>query len=94
MKVFHDTPKHAHMQGLFSLGDRRVFSALMRMAHTDDYAAACRDAGIDPAFYIFREKRPDETLPWDFISAGAGKQRLRAEYQTALEDAGSLPPAS
>jgi hypothetical protein len=89
MKVFHDTPKHAHMQGLFSLGDRRVFSALMRMAHTDDYAAACRLAGIDPAFYIFREKRPDEILPWDFIRAGAGKERLWAEYRTALEDAGS-----
>jgi radical SAM superfamily enzyme YgiQ (UPF0313 family) len=94
MKIFHDTPKHAHMQGLFSLGDRRVFRALEQMTHADDYVSACRDAKIDPAYYIFREKTPDEKLPWDFIDAGVKKERLWNEYQKAIEEGISLKPFS
>ena len=31
VKVFHDVPKYAYMQGLFSMGDRRVSKALEKM---------------------------------------------------------------
>jgi radical SAM superfamily enzyme YgiQ (UPF0313 family) len=84
IKVFHDTPKHAHMQGLFSLGDRRVFQTLQGMAQTDDCRKACADAGIDMDYYVFREKAFDEILPWDFIRAGAKKEVLWEEYRKAL----------
>jgi radical SAM superfamily enzyme YgiQ (UPF0313 family) len=85
IKVFHDVPKHAHMQGLFSLGDRRVFPVIEKMAETDDYRKACADAGVDMDYYAFREKAADEILPWDFIGAGAPKKLLREEYQKAVE---------
>jgi radical SAM superfamily enzyme YgiQ (UPF0313 family) len=86
MKIFHDTPKHAHMQGLFSLGDRRVFRVIEKMARQDDYSKACGEAKIDPAYYIFREKKQDEKLPWDFIDAGVNKELLWSEYERALAD--------
>ena len=47
IKVFHDVPKFAHMQGLFSLGDRRVFPVIERMVEADDYRKACTDEGIE-----------------------------------------------
>lgn len=83
VKVFHDVPKYAHMQGLFSLGDRRVFEVLKAMVSTDDYRRACSDAGVDMDFYVFRQKTVDEILPWDFIEGGVGKEKLWHEYETA-----------
>ncbi|MCI0469116.1 MAG: radical SAM protein [Nitrospirae bacterium] len=83
IKVFHDVPKYAYMQGLFSMGDRRVFNVLKEMTNDDDYKKACAKAGLDIDFYIFREKGFDEILPWDFIDSGASKEDLWAEYQVA-----------
>ncbi len=84
VKVFHDVPKYAYMQGLFSISDRMVSDVLERMMKTDDWRKACADAGIDPDFYILKQKGLDEMLPWDFIEHGISKEKLWAEYQEAL----------
>lgn len=84
IKVFHDVPKYAHMQGLFSMGDRRVFNVLKAMVKTDDYRSACSRAGVEMDFYIFRKKDFNEILPWDFIDAGISKEKLWAEYIEAI----------
>ena len=89
IKVFHDVPKFAHMQGLFSLGDRRVFPVIERMVGTDDYRKACADEGIDLEYYVFRKKGFDEVLPWDFIDIGVSKERLWEEFSKALAGQGS-----
>jgi len=65
--VFHDVPKYAYMQGVFAMGDRRVSTALARMAGGKDYKTALKECGLSEEFYIFREKNADEVLPWDFI---------------------------
>ena len=85
IKVFHDVPKYAHMQGLFSLGDRRIFPVIERMADIDDWRTACADSGIDPDFYIFRNKQFEEALPWDFIDIGVPKEKIWEEYGKAVE---------
>jgi len=85
IKVFHDVPKYAHMQGLFSVGDRRIFPVIERMADTDDWRTACADSGIDPDFYIFRNKQFEEALPWDFIDIGVPKEKIWEEYGKAVE---------
>lgn len=82
--VFHDLPKYAQMQSLFSLGDRRVFGVIKEMAITNDFKKACINAGIDADFYILRKKDFDEILPWDFIDSGIKKEELWKEYQEAL----------
>ncbi|MDI6727491.1 MAG: radical SAM protein [Thermodesulfovibrionales bacterium] len=84
VKVFHDVPKYAHMQGLFSMGDRRIFNVLKEMVKTDDYRSACSQAGVDMDFYIFRKKDFNEILPWDFIDTGISKEKLWSEYLEAM----------
>lgn len=84
VKVFHDVPKYAHMQGLFSMGGRRIFNVLKEMIKTDDYKSACSQAGVDMDFYIFRKKDFNEILPWDFIDTGISKEKLWNEYLEAM----------
>ncbi|WP_333653439.1 radical SAM protein [Dissulfurispira sp.] len=84
IKVFHDVPKYAHMQGLFSMGDRRVFRVLKAMVKTDDYKAACSEAGVNIDFYIFRKKDFNEILPWDFIDTDISEEKLWNEYLEAM----------
>lgn len=86
VKVFHDVPKYAHLQGLFSVGDRRIFNVLQAMVKNDDYRRACSEAGIDIGFYIFRKKEYDEILPWDFIDVGIQKEKLWNEYEDAIKN--------
>ncbi|MDA8085438.1 MAG: radical SAM protein, partial [Nitrospiraceae bacterium] len=82
VSVFHDLPKYASMQGVLAMGDRRLGPAILSMARDGlDYRAALKKAGLSEDFYIFRRKAADEVLPWDFIDAGADKQKLRAEYE-------------
>ncbi len=84
-KVFHDVPKYAYMQGLFSVGDRKVFNVLKDMVKTNDYRRACLESGADISFYVFREKRFNEIFPWDFIDAGIQKEKLWNEYEDAIK---------
>jgi hypothetical protein len=84
IRVFHDVPKYAYMQGLFSMGDRRVSNVLVEMLNTEEWNKAALMAGINKDFYIFRKKGPDEILPWDFIDMGIPKEMLWAEYREAL----------
>ncbi|MDP2168578.1 MAG: radical SAM protein [Thermodesulfovibrionales bacterium] len=84
VKVFHDVPKYAYMQGLFSMGDRRISGVLEEMLVTPDWRKAASKRGISPDFYISRHKEFSETLPWDFIDSGMSKEALWKEYQGAL----------
>ncbi|MEW5745634.1 MAG: radical SAM protein [Nitrospirota bacterium] len=84
IKVFHDVPKYAFMQGLFSRGSRRIAPVLEAMAHTDDWRAASAAAGISPEPCLFRARGFDEVLPWDFIDAGISKEKLWSAYNEAL----------
>jgi radical SAM superfamily enzyme YgiQ (UPF0313 family) len=70
VRVFHDVPKYAYMQGLFSMGDRRVGGVLKAMLEEEDWRRAAGRAGVDPDFYIRRRKPDDEPLPWNFIDHG------------------------
>jgi radical SAM superfamily enzyme YgiQ (UPF0313 family) len=84
VRFFHDIPKYAYMQGLFSMGDRRVSKMLVEMAVTADWIRAAESAGADKDFYLFRRKDFHELLPWDFIDMGVSKEKLWDEYQEAL----------
>jgi hypothetical protein len=84
IRVFHDVPKYAYMQGLFSRGDRRVSRVLERMTVSDDWQGACRETGTDAVFYLFRQRAFEEILPWDFIETTIPKEKLWEEYQKAL----------
>ncbi|MBI5074724.1 MAG: radical SAM protein [Nitrospirae bacterium] len=84
VKVLHDIPKQAHLQGLFALGDRRVGRVAERIALDDIDVIKKGSADVDIASFIYRQKDFAEPLPWDFIDAGVTKEHLWAEYQKAL----------
>lgn len=84
IKVFHDLPKYAYMQGIFSMGDRRLSNALEEMLKIEDWQKAVINSKLDPDFYIFRKRDFNEPLPWDFIDSGVKKEALWREYQRAL----------
>jgi radical SAM superfamily enzyme YgiQ (UPF0313 family) len=84
IKIFHDVPKYAHMQGIFARGDRRVFKVIEALTRTDDLRKACAEAGTDMDFYLFRQRGPQEMLPWDFLEADVTKEHLWEEYISAL----------
>ena len=84
VRVFHDLPKYAHMQGVFSLGDRRIAELVEEMVSSSGLSSGKAPSRVNRDFYIFRSKEVDEVLPWDFIDAGVPKEHLWEEYRKAL----------
>ncbi len=85
VRLTHELPKYAYMQGLFSLGDRRLSRLMVTMLEGGDLRSSARRAGIDIDFYILRKKEIDEILPWDFIDNGVDKGYLINEYNKVLK---------
>jgi radical SAM superfamily enzyme YgiQ (UPF0313 family) len=61
-------------QSVLALGDRRVADALeIAVTQGTDLKRGLREAGLDPAFYLFRRRAQDEVLPWDVVDNGVSK---------------------
>jgi radical SAM superfamily enzyme YgiQ (UPF0313 family) len=76
--------RQAEIQGLLARGDRRVGRLLPLLANGSSLKAACRQSGIDPAFYLHRERGEAELFPWDIIEQGVQREHLHKEYVEAL----------
>jgi hypothetical protein len=75
----------AVLQGLFSLGDRRLGEVLrLKAERAMPWKKAWHEAQIDPGFYIGRKKAFTEILPWEIVDGGLSKKMLWDEYQRAL----------
>jgi radical SAM family uncharacterized protein/radical SAM-linked protein len=85
------------LEGVFSRGDRRlapVLVAALRLGcrldawsehlRLDLWRQAFAEAGVDPDFYL-RERRPEETLPWDHLDSGVSREFLAAERTRAYQ---------
>ena len=77
--------RHAELQGLLARGDRRVAKTLPLLAEGKSLKAACQEAGLDPAFYLYRERDDDELFPWEIIGQGVQRSHLYEEYRAALQ---------
>ncbi|MCX8030899.1 MAG: radical SAM protein [Thermodesulfovibrionales bacterium] len=84
IKVFHDLPKHAQLQGILSLGDRRISELLTNAINTENWQKAAVISNTNLSFYLFRQKSYDEIMPWDFIDSGISKKTLWEQYLEAL----------
>ena len=94
----------SHCEVMLSVGDRRISRVLHRAwelgarfdGWTDQFKypvwmQACREVGVDPAFYTSRKKRYDEVFAWDHLFAGVTKEwliedHMRAMAETEVED--------
>ena len=91
------------LEGIFSRGDRRIaqaiyyayesgciFDAWGDFFDAEKWDAAFEKAGLDVAFYAYRERNIDEILPWDFIDVGIRKDFFVREWKRAME--GTVTP--
>ena len=96
-RVKWNQPEMSWLEGIFSRGDRRLSSLLVRAwskgARFDAWDELCdenlwwrafAEVGLDPNFYARRERSLDEVLPWDHIDVGVRKEFLIEEYQRSL----------
>jgi radical SAM-linked protein len=87
------------LEGIFSRGDRRLTKAVIRAwemgarydawgehFNLSKWIMAFNDSGVDPAFYLNRQRSLDEILPWDHIECGVKKEFLLRERQRALDE--------
>jgi radical SAM-linked protein len=86
------------LEGIFSRGDRRLapvlveawqrgarFDAWSEHFKADVWLESFKGCGLDPRFYLLRERSPEEVFPWDHIESGVTKGFLRREWEKALE---------
>ena len=99
LKLSWSDPETSILEAALSRGDRRlgqvILGAWQRGARFDAWSdllkvqgwwEAFSSLGLDPAFYAQRERPLDETLPWDHISPGVGKQFLFHERERSLRE--------
>ncbi|MEG0297103.1 MAG: TIGR03960 family B12-binding radical SAM protein [Clostridium sp.] len=92
----YHAPKVSFMEAVFARGDRRLSEVLIRAfekgAKFDGWSEyfnyylwieAMEDCGVDPEFYVYRERTYEEILPWDFISIGVNRKYLEIENEKA-----------
>lgn len=83
IKVTPKSPRRALLQGLFSVGDRRVGEAIChKVQDRIHWKRAWQKAGIEPEPYLYRQKAFEEILPWDVLDSGISKKALWNEYET------------
>ena len=100
---FHEA-EQSFIEGVFARGDRRLADALLAARalgvkldswrehfNFDLWLRAFDDAKVDPLWYAQRERDPHEILPWDHLSAGVPRDRLRSEYDRARQAFGVRP---
>ncbi|MFR8535768.1 MAG: TIGR03960 family B12-binding radical SAM protein [Lacrimispora saccharolytica] len=84
------------LEGVLARGDRRtakvvlqayrngaLFDSWSEYFRPEAWEKAFEETGIDPDFYMVRERSVDELLPWDFINAGVSKKFLIREWEQA-----------
>ena len=85
----------SYLEGVLARGDRRLFPAVVAAAGKgcldswselfswERWVSSLADAGLDPAWYVERERPREEILPWDHLHAGVDREFLWEEYLKA-----------
>lgn len=84
IRVYAEKPKQSFVQALLSRGDRRVGEILMQLnRNQNNWSQTLKHSPIDPDFYVFRERKVEEILPWQYIDHGVDATFLMREYGKA-----------
>jgi radical SAM superfamily enzyme YgiQ (UPF0313 family) len=80
--------KQAAIQAFLSRSDRRISGAILRAAQQGGrWSGVFKQEGIDPDFYVLRERAADEIFPWDVTDHGVSKETLRKIFEKAMRSA-------
>jgi radical SAM family uncharacterized protein len=93
LKLNWNNPLETQLEAWLSRGDRRMaqviegawrggarFDAWQEHFNYQAWMNAFQEAGLDPSFYLYRERPIDESLPWDHIDAAVSKRFLTEDY--------------
>lgn len=81
MRVTHDSPVAARIQGLISRGDESAFTlATLALENGESWRKALAAWPHDQT-YIDREISPDHPLPWEVVDIGVSRSHLLREWQ-------------
>ena len=96
LKLSYSDREGTLLEAVLSRGDRRLgpaiyeawkhgarFDAWGDQRDFDAWTDAFEVAGVDPAFYAYRERGEDEVLPWEIVDVGVRREFLLAEYRRA-----------
>ncbi len=88
----------SYLEGLLARGDRRLFPVLLRAEENgagfenwselfswEVWEEALREEGVDPAFFVERERDMDEVFPWEHLRAGVSREFLAGELMRARQ---------
>jgi len=82
-------PKWNYIQALLSQGDRRIGEILLSVHRLHgNWDRALKEIHVNPGFYVYRPKQPDEILPWNMIALNVSTRYLMREYEKAMEEIG------
>ena len=97
IRVKFNKPERSILEGIFARGDRRLGKVILhawqdgcRFDSWDDHfdygkwKTAFEKAGLDENFYLCRDRREDEVLPWDHLSCGLIKEFLISERKKSF----------
>ena len=98
IKLSWTKPTDTLLEAWLARGDRRmaevIYSAWKNGAKFDawdegggheSWMSAFGEHGLDPLFYIHRQRRTDEVFPWEHISAALRKNFLFQDFRMSLE---------
>lgn len=75
--------KEEIVQGLFSLGDSKTAQSIyLKVKENIDWNSAWQMAGVAVEEILFKDRELDSALPWDSISQGMEKDKLKANWKT------------
>jgi radical SAM family uncharacterized protein len=93
-------PQDTLMEAFLTRGDRRLagvierawqhgakFDAWQEQRKPAAWRQAFAEVDLDPDWYARRERKIDEVLPWEHISAGVSKEFLTLDYMNSLKGA-------
>jgi len=94
LKLDYSDPDTTFLEAVLARGDRRLgpvveqawklgarFDAWPEQRDGGAWMRAFAKVGLDPDFYAYRQRPPDETFPWEVISTGVRKEFLLNEYR-------------
>jgi radical SAM superfamily enzyme YgiQ (UPF0313 family) len=94
--IWHEADVSMH-EGVLARGDRRlskvilsaykkgcIYDAWSEFYKHDAWLESFKECGVDPDFYMYRERKEDELFPWDFIDCHVSKDFLKREWNNAM----------
>nr|WP_122627203.1 TIGR03960 family B12-binding radical SAM protein [Lucifera butyrica] len=94
IEILVESPREAYIQGVLARGDRRLSAVLLsaqQKGGSKGFKAAMKEQGLEESFYLYRERKTDETLPWSLLNMGLSPDYLQQELARAGREEATAP---